>query len=931
MEEPKLKRFLWFVFAFVQAACFAAAPPTSPYKINSAADIRPGLNLTFGTITAGQLKIPTNQTFTGGTTAKFFGDSYTDSVVLQNSVALGGDVTQKWPTILCAELSLSCTDTAVGGSQLVESDQMNAILGASVGGDNQLFMQTDFNGRDEIGTDATKLGYWKDAFTVAALNLSIPSGSNKIFNNNNVSISSSGTWADSGNYGGSGHEQSSLDAGAYKEFTGYFSNLYWILSRDVTSDAVYQITLDGVDYADGDCSATWTSGGGTAMHPSSHYPFPVAIHTTSGTHTVRLTVVSGSTGGVYFDKILIPDNAATATGPNLYVGTPARVATYPSSGMVYNHGSDAANGAMTDIIKSVVSDLTSYGLRIVVVPTDQIYNPLTMVGPDNIHPNQAGHTAIAGAFYEAMTGAKQPQVTSTGPFGTDGSGNFALTKGLSITGSSNNFGLSVLTPTLSKGISVLSNKTLGSGSGGGFWAGTSLTPTAGSQRVGGMVYYSNDGTNLYTPLTIYGYSDSEGWNGSHQGSMLIINATTPGTTGLHEVMRIRGNGNVGIGNTSVPNRLSISDGGVRIDTLAVPTAGSFAAALAGAGAGNVDNGAHNYRVTYVNPAGETTYSTGVTATVTDKTTNGQVSLTAIPVSTSSTVTARNIYRTAVGSSTYQFLATISDNTTTTYTDNIADSSLTTTAPLTNTAGGNLITSTGTPIQLAGLNVGIKTSGAYDLSLGSLTVGSTSTGTGVFVTNTTAAGASSGGGLSLGMNSLAAASGNRFGVLSFHGWTGTAYVQPVSIKAFANQTWTSGSAYGSYLTINTTAASSTTQVQRVKIDESGLQATSLADTRQSVTPSGSTAIDFALGGTVQMTLGASNSIASLSHIIDGGIYRFVLLQDGTGSRTLTWGSSFKFVGGAAPTLTTTATTGRDTVTFISNGTTLYEVGRALDVR
>jgi len=40
--------------------------------------------------------------------------------------------------------------------------------------------------------------------------------------------------------------------------------------------------------------------------------------------------------------------------------------------------------------------------------------------------------------------------------------------------------------------------------------------------------------------------------------------------------------------------------------------------------------------------------------------------------------------------------------------------------------------------------------------------------------------------------------------------------------------------------------------------------------------------------------------------------------------------FKWVGGTAPTLTT-ANGSRDQFVFVSNGTNMYEIGRALDVK
>lgn len=103
-------------------------------------------------------------------------------------------------------------------------------------------------------------------------------------------------------------------------------------------------------------------------------------------------------------------------------------------------------------------------------------------------------------------------------------------------------------------------------------------------------------------------------------------------------------------------------------------------------AGNVDNGAHRYLVTYVTADGETQAGVASAAvTVADKAVNGKVLVSGVPIGGAS-VTARKLYRTAAGGSTYMLLATIADNTTTTYTDNIADASLGAGAPTTNTTG-----------------------------------------------------------------------------------------------------------------------------------------------------------------------------------------------------------------------------------------------------
>lgn len=109
-----------------------------------------------------------------------------------------------------------------------------------------------------------------------------------------------------------------------------------------------------------------------------------------------------------------------------------------------------------------------------------------------------------------------------------------------------------------------------------------------------------------------------------------------------------------------------------------------------AAAGNVDNGAHRYLCTYVTATGETQAGVvSASVVVADKSVNGKVTVTAIPLG-GAAVTSRKLYRTAAGGSTYLLLATIADNATTTYTDNIADASLGAGAPTTNTTGDPML-------------------------------------------------------------------------------------------------------------------------------------------------------------------------------------------------------------------------------------------------
>lgn len=110
--------------------------------------------------------------------------------------------------------------------------------------------------------------------------------------------------------------------------------------------------------------------------------------------------------------------------------------------------------------------------------------------------------------------------------------------------------------------------------------------------------------------------------------------------------------------------------------------GTIAVALAGAGSGLVENGAHTYGFTYVDVYGvESGISATAVATVIDKTSNGKVSVSSIAVGPTTVTASRKVYRSTAGTTTpLKLLTTIADNTTTVYTDNIADASLGATAP-----------------------------------------------------------------------------------------------------------------------------------------------------------------------------------------------------------------------------------------------------------
>lgn len=64
-------------------------------------------------------------------------------------------------------------------------------------------------------------------------------------------------------------------------------------------------------------------------------------------------------------------------------------------------------------------------------------------------------------------------------------------------------------------------------------------------------------------------------------------------------------------------------------------------------------------------------------------------------------------------------------------------------------------------------------------------------------------------------------------------------------------------------------------------------------------------DFALANNFSVTLGGNRTLANPTNLTAGQSGAVFITQDGTGSRTLAFGSCWKFSGGTAPTLTTAA--------------------------
>jgi len=96
------------------------------------------------------------------------------------------------------------------------------------------------------------------------------------------------------------------------------------------------------------------------------------------------------------------------------------------------------------------------------------------------------------------------------------------------------------------------------------------------------------------------------------------------------------------------------------------------------------------------------------------------------------------------------------------------------------------------------------------------------------------------------------------------------------------------------------------------------------TAQTYTPAdtATATLDLALSNQHDITMPAGNITIALSNDTNNQVFLVSILQDGVGSRTVTWFSTIRWAGGSPPTLTTTASK-RDTFGFRRTGSGTYD--------
>jgi len=158
-------------------------------------------------------------------------------------------------------------------------------------------------------------------------------------------------------------------------------------------------------------------------------------------------------------------------------------------------------------------------------------------------------------------------------------------------------------------------------------------------------------------------------------------------------------------------------------------------------------------------------------------------------------------------------------------------------------------------------------------------------------------------LARGAGAASMSSGNSAGNIVFSDSAGLEFG---AIEFIADGTPSGSSTPGRFV-VKTTASSSTTPTERMRVASNGVVTVKNGAVAEidALTDAATITPDLAASCNFSVTLGGNRTLANPSNITAGQSGSIFVTQDGTGSRTLAFGSYWDFAGGTAPTLTTTA--------------------------
>jgi hypothetical protein len=160
------------------------------------------------------------------------------------------------------------------------------------------------------------------------------------------------------------------------------------------------------------------------------------------------------------------------------------------------------------------------------------------------------------------------------------------------------------------------------------------------------------------------------------------------------------------------------------------------------------------------------------------------------------------------------------------------------------------------------------------------------------------------GAAVGSNTIVT-SGDEVGAVVFTGADGTNLIPTALIESYVDGTPGANDMPGR-LVFSTTADGASTPTERMRISNNGVVTIKNGAVAEigTLTDGATITPDFSANCNFTVTLGGNRTMANPTNVTAGQSGSLFIVQDGTGSRTLSWGANWDWISGSAPTLTTT---------------------------
>ncbi len=332
-------------------------------------------------------------------TATAYGDSITGN-------GAGGcfgasPIADCYANLIATQNHWTVTNDAIPGEQL--ADFFPRIYTTPTTQNGNSFMLFGYNDmRFNGGNSAGATSYTRELYSALAW-MAIPTAGK--ITGQGAGVTLTGSWSNTVVYGGALGINSATN-GSTASFQLYGPTLYIDIIQFAGSTRGMNVAIDGVDHG--------TYNGSTFLPPGitavQYAPYLIRIpNLTDGPHDVVLTITNG-TGNAYFNWAGSASGSLSTTAPTVYLGNtlPMNAIGY-TLGAPFNNGNNGVVTTYNSINLNAARDLAQDGLNVAYVDAASNYNVNTMVAADNIHPNNAGHQAIANAFFFAMNSLFRPR------------------------------------------------------------------------------------------------------------------------------------------------------------------------------------------------------------------------------------------------------------------------------------------------------------------------------------------------------------------------------------------------------------------------------------------------------------------------------------------------------------------------------------------